>query len=65
MIARNPKWANREHTMIELEVDWEDHPYLKGFHPFIAAQEDPHDHGRELFDHVVAGAFGRIAEWGV
>lgn len=65
MIAKNPKWHNREHTMIELQVDWEAHPRLKGFHPFVAWQDDIYDHGRDLFEQAAAGAFGQIAEWGV
>ena len=64
-IAHSAKWHNREHTMIELQVDWEDHPHLKGFHLFVAWQDDLYEHGRDLFDKAAAGAFGPIAEWGI
>jgi hypothetical protein len=66
MNVSNPKWHNREHTMIECTVDWGDRfAHVKGEHPFIAAQDDIYDHGRDLFARLVAGEFGRIAEWGV
>jgi hypothetical protein len=63
--VRDPKWHNREHTMIELQVDWCGYvPHLKGEHPFVAWQEDHYEHGRELFERAAAGEFGKIAEWG-
>jgi hypothetical protein len=66
MTARNPKWYNREHTQIEILVDWQGHiPQVTGEHPFVADQNDAYGHGRELFKRALDGEFGRIAEWGV
>ena len=65
MIVRNPKWHNREHTMIECEVDWQDdYDHVDGLHPFVAYENDHYDHGRNLFQRLTAGEFGRIAEYG-
>lgn len=65
-IVRAPKWHNREHTMISCTVDWKGYvPHLQGAHPFVAWQDDMYEHGRELFQRIKEGEFGRIAEWGV
>lgn len=69
MKISNPKWANRQHTQIDLTVQIEKLQELGflpvGKHRFTADQNDIHEHSRELFEQAAAGAFGHIAEWGV
>lgn len=55
----NPKWANADHTMINMDVFF--FP-LNETVPFTASPNDPEPHGRELFERAVAGEFGPIAD---
>lgn len=64
----NPKWHDRDHSMIELLIDFEDTHGDRiplGTQLYIASKNDPHEHGRDLFERAESGEFGRIAEWGV
>ena len=68
MIVRNPKWHNREHTMIVCEIDWQgdwELDHVQGMHAFVAYENDHYEHGRDLFTRLRAGEFGRIAEYEV
>ena len=58
-LAHSPKWANVDHTMIELFVVFES----IGEVPFSAHSNDCEAHGREIFARAVAGDFGPIAEY--
>jgi hypothetical protein len=58
--AKNPVWANAEHTMIDLEIK------LKGGErslPFTASPTDCEAHGREIFAAAVVGEYGEVAEF--
>jgi len=55
----NPRWANPEKTMIDMDVIFEGIPDVV---PFTASPDDPMDYGRELFDRAVKGDFGPVAE---
>lgn len=57
--ATNPKWANAENTMIDIEVD---HPVL-GVITFTSSPDDVEEHGRDLFARAVAGDFGTVADY--
>ena len=59
--VRNPEWADAAHSMIDLEVDFDelDEVYV----PFTASQNDPEEWGRTLFQNAVDGQYGEIAEW--
>lgn len=59
--ARNPKWANAEHSLIDLEVDFED--YVEEYLPYTASPTDVVDHSRELYSRALGGEFGEIAAY--
>lgn len=54
--ASNPRWANPEHTLLDLSADFEG----IGQVPFTAAADDPEKHGRDIFAAAIAGDFGPI-----
>lgn len=49
--AKNPRWANAEHTAIDCEIN---HPRY-GWIPFTASPDDVEAHGREVFDALFVG----------
>jgi len=60
--VRNLQWANKEHTMIDMEVDFDelDEEYV----PFTAVETgDPEPHTAVLWANAIAGVYGPIAEW--
>ena len=59
--ARNPKWANPEHNMIDLEVDFEGYP--EEYLPYTCSPNDVVDHSRQLYSEAVNGDYGTIAEY--
>jgi hypothetical protein len=67
----NAKWDNRDHTVIRLTIvveksdPWPFTNLPTGRQEFGAAQNDKHNHGRELFFRALLGEFGQILEWGV
>jgi hypothetical protein len=58
--AKNPRWANAEHTMIDLEIKWET---INEEFPFTASPADCEAHGRAIFEQASQGAFGSVAEY--
>lgn len=57
--VKNPKWANKEHTMIECTVD-----FVKiGVVPFGATPNDVEEHCREIFEKASKGLFGPVKEF--
>jgi hypothetical protein len=54
--AANPKWADVEQTLIDLDVETTEF----GVIPFTASANDTEAHGRALFAQAVAGDFGAI-----
>jgi len=54
--AKDPRWANAERTMIDLEIN---HPTY-GWIPFTASPNDVEAHGREVF---AALSKGDVAEY--
>lgn len=61
--ARNPKWANTEHTAINLLVTFEETVEQLGELEFSAMSDDIEPHGRDIFARAVAGEFGPVAEF--
>lgn len=59
MKIKNPKWANKEHTMIDCFV----RNNMDEYHPFTADKFDVEEHGREIFNVVASGAIGKIEEY--
>jgi len=58
--AKNPVWANAEHTMIDLTIKWDG---INEEYPFTASPSDVEAHGRAIFEAAVAGQFGEVAEY--
>ena len=60
--ARNPKWANAEHSMIDLEVDFS--PLDEEWLPYTASPTDSEvEHSRYLYTQALNGAYGNIEDW--
>jgi hypothetical protein len=58
--AKNPRWVNAEHTMIDLTIKWD---FLDEELPFTASPTDVEAHGRSLFEAAKDGQFGEVAEY--
>ncbi len=58
--GRNPVWANKEKTAINLFVSFHE---LKGELPFTATSYDDLPHGREIFNRAAAEEFGPIGDY--
>lgn len=56
--AKNPEWANRSQTLINLTVRFEE---ISEDLPFTANPKDSEAHGRDLFARAVTGEFGSVA----
>lgn len=66
MKITDPIWGNRDHTIITVYVDFEESKFgTVGPVLFNAHRDDPHEHGREIFERAASGEFGPIGEWGV
>ena len=59
--VRNPKWANKEHTLIDCEITTSQ--LGDEVLPFTANPNDCEPHGRKIFDDIVAGKYGDILEY--
>jgi hypothetical protein len=58
--AKDPRWANAEHTMIDLTIKWGG---INEEFPFTASPTDCEAHGREIFAAAAAGDYGDVAEY--
>jgi hypothetical protein len=58
--AKDPRWADAEHTMIDLTVRFVEIPEDL---PFTASPNDIEEHGRAIFAAAVAGEYGPVAEY--
>jgi hypothetical protein len=58
--AKDPVWANAEHTMIDLTIKWDE---IDEELPFTASQFDPEPHGKAIFEAASKGDFGKIGEY--
>lgn len=58
--ARNPKWVDANHNMIDLEVDFV--PIDEEWLPYTCSPNDVVAHSRELYRRAVDGEFGQIAD---
>ena len=59
--ARNPKWANSEHNMIDIEVDFEGYP--EEYLPYTCSPTDVVEHSRTLYAQAVNGDYGTVSEY--
>lgn len=56
----NPVWYDSAHTMVTVDVVF---PHLGDASvKFVASPNDGMEYGREMFDAIVAGQYGVIAE---
>jgi len=58
--AKDPRWVNAEHTMIDLTIKWD---AIDEELPFTASQIDPEPHGKAIFEAASKGDFGTIGEY--
>lgn len=58
--AKNPVWADAEHTMIDLVIKWDQ---IDVELPFTASPTDVEAHGRAIYEAALGGQFGPIAEF--
>ena len=58
--ARNPRWVDENHNMIDLEVDLV--PIDEEWLPYTCSPTDVVAHSRELYRRCIAGDFGQIAD---
>ena len=58
--AKDPVWANAEHTLIDLTIKWDG---INAEYPFTASPTDVEAHGRAIFEAAAAGQFGDVAEY--
>lgn len=58
--AKNPAWANSEHTMIDLTVKFS---HINEELPFSATPDDSEAHGRAIFAAAQAGEYGPVLEF--
>jgi hypothetical protein len=58
--AKDPRWVNAEHTMIDLTIKWDG---INEEYPFTASSIDCEAHGRAIFAAAVAGEYGLVAEY--
>lgn len=58
---KNPRWANSEHTLIDCEITTSQ--FGDEILPFTANPNDSEEHGRIIFQKIVNGEYGDIAEY--
>lgn len=58
--ASSPRWANAEHSMIDLLVQFKG---IADEIEFSASQNDTEEHGKALFERALSGEFGAISEF--
>ena len=59
--ARNPKWANDDKNMIDLEVNFSELP--ETWLAFTASPTDTVTHSRTLYSNAVNGDYGTVADY--
>lgn len=57
----NPRWSNAAHTTIDCEITTSQ--FGEEVLPFTADKNDVEPHGRTIFDDIVTGKYGPIAEY--
>lgn len=58
--AKNPIWANAEHTLINLTIKWVE---IDEELPFTASPNDCEQHGRAIFAAAQVGEYGPVVEY--
>ncbi len=60
LYAKNPRWANRGQSRIDLQVRFEE---IAEELPFTAEPNDVEAHGRDIYARAVSGEFGEVAQF--
>lgn len=58
---RNPKWANKEHSILDCEVDFDD--LVEEFVPFSTTAISTYPYMIDIFQKCVNGDFGTVQEY--
>jgi hypothetical protein len=58
--AKNPRWVNKNKTLIDLTVRFEE---INEDLPFTANPNDVEAHGREIYARALSGEFGTISDY--
>ena len=58
--AKDPRWADEAHTMIDLTIKWS---LVNEELPFTASPDDVEAHGKAIFEAAKVGRFGVVAEY--
>ena len=58
--AKDPCWANSEHSLIDLIIKWSEYPEEL---PFTASPTDVQEYGRQIYAAAEAGQFGTVAAY--
>ena len=59
--VKNLRWSNAERKTIDCEITTSQ--FGDEVLPFTASQNDPEPHGRQMFNDMIAGKYGDIAEY--
>ena len=59
--ARNPKWANDDKNMIDLEVNFAELP--ESWLAYTASPTDTETHSRTLYSNAVNGDYGTVSDY--
>ena len=59
--AKNPVYMSADHSSIHLDVIFAE--FSNQTLPFIATENDLHDHGVDLFNDAKAGKYGDVGEY--
>jgi hypothetical protein len=59
--VKNPKWVDAQQSMINCEVDFVD--FIEEYVPFTASLNDSSEHGRNIYQQLINGDFGKIAPY--
>ena len=59
--VRNPKWSDQRKLTIDCEVNF-NHVDFETWSPFCADPNDVTTHGVAIYERIIAGDFGEIAE---
>lgn len=58
--CKKPVWANPEHTAVNVQVEWKKRRGV--IVTYTASADDPEPSGRDLYQRIIDGEFGTIAE---
>jgi len=58
--AKQPQWCDAEHTGVNVLIRWDG---WDAELPFTATKDDPEAHGQQIYQNILAGVYGEIAEF--